>query len=330
MEQNDNLKNILIASIAVWILTFIGLIYTIVKINAVESMIVANTIDTKLNLDSMKEEINWSINWSIEKNAEVTRNVFEENEAIKVWWLENYRLAKLIYQSEQFKKTQNDSLQQAVTQFNEGSVQQNNLEQDNNQPNDWFMRWTLESSQISTILKDIKYEGKSSANIVLIEYSDVECPFCQRHFSSKTIDTVVAKYPDDIKTTYKHFPLSFHTTAQKAAEAIECAWKQNKYIEFKDFAFKLTIASNDKKPTIEILTKIAEYLKLDMISFNKCLESWETLAKVSADMNEGSTLFSVTWTPGNVLLNTKNGKYIVISGAYPADTFDSLVSEINQ
>jgi len=102
------------------------------------------------------------------------------------------------------------------------------------------------------------YEGNEGSPIVLIEYSDIECPFCQRHFSSKTVDTVIAK--NNIKATFKHFPLSFHATAQKAGEAVECAAKEGKSVEFKNALFEATIADAGKKPTQEIILATAQEL----------------------------------------------------------------------
>lgn len=268
-------------------------------------------------------------------------------EAMKVGGMDNYALVQKIYSSAEFKKTQADSLQQAVSQFNGGAAVDGTtpptdgttptaptdgttptVPTANAQPGaDGFTRGTLTEDQIDQVTKDAQYKGENWADIVLVEYSDVECPFCQRHHTSKTVDNVISKYPDAVKSTYKHFPLSFHPEAQKAAEAIECAGKQGKYLEFKDAAFDAAVAGGGK-PTKELMATTAEKLGLDKEDFTKCVESGETAAKVTADMNEGSSLFGVTGTPGNVLLNTKTGKYVVIAGAYPADQFDAVVAEL--
>jgi protein-disulfide isomerase len=176
----------------------------------------------------------------------------------------------------------------------------------------------------------VKFKGKDSAKIALVEYSDVECPFCQRHFSSKTVETVITKHADLVKSTFKHFPLSFHPTAQKAAEGIECAGKQGKYLEFETALFEASIADAGKKPTKEVILAAAKKLSLKEADFSKCLDSGETADKVKSDMNEGGSLFGVTGTPGNVLINTETGKYVVIAGAYPADQFDAVVAELSK
>lgn len=66
-------------------------------------------------------------------------------------------------------------------------------------------------------------EGEEDAKVTVIEFSDVECPFCQRHTNNGTLDAVKAKYEGKVSTVFAHFPLNFHPNAQKAGEAIECA-----------------------------------------------------------------------------------------------------------
>ncbi len=259
-------------------------------------------------------------------------------EALKVWGMDNYAQVQKIYTSEQFKKTQAESLAQAVAQFEGGAAAPTadgqptppTAQADKAPDADGFTRGTLTPEQIATVTKDVAYEGKASAKIALVEYSDIECPFCQRHFSSKTVETVLAKYADSVKATFKHFPLSFHPTAQKAAEGVECAAKQGKAIEFKDAIFEASIADAGKKPTKEVILATAKKLALKEADFSKCLDSGETADKVKSDMNEASTLFGVTGTPGNVLINTETGKYVVIAGAYPADQFDAVVAELTK
>jgi len=72
---------------------------------------------------------------------------------------------------------------------------------------------------------DAIWLGNENAAITVVEFSDFECPYCNRFLPS--VKQLVAEYGDQIKFTYRHFPLSFHPNAQKAAEAFECAKEQD-------------------------------------------------------------------------------------------------------
>ena len=72
-------------------------------------------------------------------------------------------------------------------------------------------------------------KGPKDAPITIVEFSDFECPFCSK--GEEVIQQVLAKYPGKIRLVYRDFPLPFHSHAQKAAEAAQCAGEQGKYWE---------------------------------------------------------------------------------------------------
>jgi len=79
-------------------------------------------------------------------------------------------------------------------------------------------------------------KGDDGAEVKIVEFSDFECPYCRRTLS--TINGLFEKYGDKISLEYRHFPLSFHSSAQKAAEASECAREQGKFWEMHDAIFE--------------------------------------------------------------------------------------------
>lgn len=77
---------------------------------------------------------------------------------------------------------------------------------------------------------------RGTGKVTLVEYSDFQCPFCQRAFP--TVQKILSEYDGEVLFAYKHFPLtSIHPHAQKAAEASECARDQDKFWEFHDKLF---------------------------------------------------------------------------------------------
>lgn len=80
-------------------------------------------------------------------------------------------------------------------------------------------------------------KGKVGAPVTIVEYSDFQCPFCERAFP--TIEKVLAEYKDKVVLAYKHYPLySIHPRAEITAMAAECAKDQGKFWEFHDQLFK--------------------------------------------------------------------------------------------
>lgn len=83
--------------------------------------------------------------------------------------------------------------------------------------------------------------GNKKAKVVVIEYSDFQCPFCQR--VHPTYKKIVETYGDKVMWVYRHFPLNFHPKALPAAIASECAYEQggdDAFWKFTDELFNST------------------------------------------------------------------------------------------
>jgi len=82
---------------------------------------------------------------------------------------------------------------------------------------------------------------KGDGKVTIIEFSDFECPYCIRHFT-QTYSKLMSEYVNKglVKYSFKHFPLSFHPNAQKAAEASECANEQGKFWEMHDKLYSVS------------------------------------------------------------------------------------------
>jgi len=90
---------------------------------------------------------------------------------------------------------------------------------------------------VEVALGDAPIQGPKDAKVTIVEFSDFECPFCQRAFG--TVQQIQKAYPKEVRIVYKQLPLTnLHPHAQKAAEASVCAQKQGKFWEYHDTLFK--------------------------------------------------------------------------------------------
>lgn len=96
---------------------------------------------------------------------------------------------------------------------------------------------------IRGVQKNEPVRGNEKAKITIVEYSDMECPFCKNFHN--TMQQVMAVHEKNVKWVYRHFPLdSLHQQARPEANMAECAAEQGKFWEFTDSVFKVT-PSND-------------------------------------------------------------------------------------
>jgi protein-disulfide isomerase len=199
-----------------------------------------------------------------------------------------------------------------------GQVAANNQPQaDANLPNDGTATDTAPvAGPLPAVTKADHTKGKDSAKITIVEYSDFQCPYCQKHEAS--IEQALKDFPNDVRVVYRYFPLSsIHPFAQKSAEAAECGAKQGKFWEMHDQLFALGASSAGL--SIDGMKKIAADLKLDTNAFNKCLDNDETKSIVDQQYQDGATA-GVSGTPANFI----NGK--LVEGAVPYDQFKASLT----
>lgn len=166
--------------------------------------------------------------------------------------------------------------------------------------------------------------GDKNAPITIVEFSDFQCPFCERAFSGAIAQFKASDYfkKGQVNLIYKHFPLtSIHPYAQKAAEAAECANRQGKFWQYHDKLF-----TNQQALDIASLKSYASQIGLDTGKFNKCLDSGEATAEISKESQQAQSAGG-QGTPYFVLIN-KKGQTQVVSGAVPFSQFESAIKSL--
>lgn len=167
------------------------------------------------------------------------------------------------------------------------------------------------------------FRGDKNAKVTLVEYSDFECPFCERFHP--TMQQVMKNYGGNVKWVYRHFPLSFHVNAQKEAEAAECAGKlggNDAFWKYTDAIFERT-TSNGTGFALDKLVPLAKEVGLNESQFKTCLDSGEFAQKVKDQIARGSEE-GVSGTPGNIVIKA-NGETELVSGAYPYEQLKPIL-----
>ncbi|MFA5413459.1 MAG: thioredoxin domain-containing protein [Patescibacteria group bacterium] len=166
---------------------------------------------------------------------------------------------------------------------------------------------------VPAVTSDDHVIGSANAKVTLIEYSDFECPYCLNH--KVTIDKIINDYGNDVRVVFRHYPLSFHANAEKAAEASECAAEQGKFWEMYD---KIFAANEAGTMGVDKWKEEAKNLGLNTKKFNECLDSGKYASEIAAE-EEAGVAAGVEGTPATFV----NGE--LVSGAIPYDQFKQII-----
>ncbi len=170
--------------------------------------------------------------------------------------------------------------------------------------------------------------GNPNADIILVEYSDTECPFCKQYHT--TLKRVMAEYGKDGKVAwvYRHFPIDqLHSKARKESEALECANELGgveKFWQYTDLLYATTNANNSLDPAE--LPKMAKAVGIDTKAFNTCLSSGKYKDKVEADYQD-AVRAGGRGTPNSILI-TKDGQKTPVEGALPYDQLKNIIDAL--
>lgn len=155
--------------------------------------------------------------------------------------------------------------------------------------------------------------GPEDAPILIIEFSDFECPFCQRHFQ-EVYPRLQSTYPDQIRYAFLDFPLTgIHPNAFAAAEAALCAFEQDAFWPYHDLLFGGSLGFSRSS-----YESYANSLGLDAASFATCLDEERYSEEVRSDMELGFDI-GVGSTPTFFI----NG--IGLVGAQPFEVFSEII-----
>ena len=154
--------------------------------------------------------------------------------------------------------------------------------------------------------------GAEDARVTIIEFSDFQCPYCQR--ADQVVKQVLERYPNDVRVVYRHLPLeNIHSRARPAAEASACAADQDQFWAYHDKLF-----ANQRQLEDPDLKRFAEELGLDSARFDACVAERTHRDQVDVDAAAAQGA-GVTGTPAFFV----NGR--LLSGSRPAEEFYKII-----
>jgi protein-disulfide isomerase len=159
--------------------------------------------------------------------------------------------------------------------------------------------------------------GPAGAPITIVEYTDYQCPFCQR--AQETVDVMLERYGSKVRLVHRDYPLDMHPHARPAAAAAHCAGDQGRFWEYRR---SLLMQAGDLGDAD--LHSRAASLKLDTATFQACLASQRHDDEVQKSLVEGQAL-GVNGTPTFFI----NGRFV--TGAPSVEAFaDVIEDELNR
>ncbi len=187
---------------------------------------------------------------------------------------------------------------------------------------------TTTANLLRTISTTDHIQGNPNADIVIVEYSDTECPFCKNFHES--LQQIMSEYGKNGKVAwvYRHFPISqLHSRAFKEAEATECVADlggEDKFWQYLSMIYSKTTSNDTLDPAQ--LPVFAKAIGVDVTAFNTCVSTGKYTAKVQADYDD-AIKSGGKGTPHSILI-TKDGTKTPVEGALPYVLLKNTIDEM--
>lgn len=165
---------------------------------------------------------------------------------------------------------------------------------------------------VGTTSEGYHWIGARTPVLDITDFSDYQCPYCSR--GHKEIRALIEKYPDKVRLTHRHFPLSQHPQAFQYSKMAFCAGRQGRFWEANDFLFE-----NGRRREAVSPVELADAVGVDPGSLAVCVESNAASQAVLNDLSAGKAL-NVRGTPTYVIGNRS------YPGRIPQDVIESALA----
>ena len=165
--------------------------------------------------------------------------------------------------------------------------------------------------------------GNPEGRITIYEYSDIDCPFCQRFHT--TLQTIVEEN-EEVRWVYRHLPLeALHPEAFQKSVITECVAQ----LAGQDAFWEVIDGMYENPTTLSDLPNYVAIYNLDSDEYATCLSSEEAAQRVERDManafaTRGSVQVGTPWS----IIELPDGSRIPFSGAQPTSVLQGVVDAI--
>lgn len=166
--------------------------------------------------------------------------------------------------------------------------------------------------------------GRDDAPVVIVEYSDYQCPYCAQ-FHASVLPSLQSKYIDTgkVRFIFRDLPLAMHREAVPAAIAAHCAAEQGKFWEMNAALF-----ANNRVLGAALYGQLARALKLDVDKFDTCVQSPLSRRRVQMGAQEAKR-YGLSATPSFILGRSEKGRVAIHRTASGFADFETFAREID-
>jgi len=185
--------------------------------------------------------------------------------------------------------------------------------------------YQLSNADFQTVTSGLNVYNNPDGDILWIEYSDIQCGYCQRLHNDETPEQLFEIFGNKLSYAYTYFPI-FNEVAPQAFECI---------LEQTDMETWYSAIKKSYQNSFREVDQFASLVPtLDRTKFDTCVQEGKYTQKIQTQANnggftrDGSGIFRVSGTPGNILINTKTREFRFLSGAYPLADFEATITEL--
>lgn len=245
-------------------------------------------------------------------------NKYLETEYKNYWWKENYEKVMLLQSAQiksQFWKLTKKEIEEQISKVDKNLLPENQKQDIKNKIN------------ISSLAEKRYILWDENAKLTFLEFSDLDCPFCKELHTSWVKDRALEEYDWKLNYSFRHFPLDTHRNAKMKSNAALCLWElTNDSKKYNDFISKIFSSkwANTKEEIAELWVEFWVW-KNEMLS---CIDSEKFNSSIDKEIEEWIKLFSITWTPGSIIINNETWEYKAIKWSASYETFKSTIDSL--